>query len=62
MNSIQEARIAHNMLVCQVATFSPICLSMSMKECAPVDKQILKAYHYCLKFMPSDAKYNTFIS
>jgi hypothetical protein len=58
MNSLQEAKIAHNMLVCQVATFSPICISMSLKECASVDKQMLKAYHYQLKFMSSDAKHN----
>jgi hypothetical protein len=62
MNSIQEAKIAHNMLVCQVATFSSICISMPLKECAFVDKQILKAYHYWLKFMPSDTKHNMFIS
>jgi ABC-type phosphate/phosphonate transport system ATPase subunit len=62
MNSIQEAKIAHNMLVCQVATFSPICISISLKECASVDKPILKVYHYQLKFMPSDAKHNMFLS
>jgi hypothetical protein len=62
MNSLQEAKIAHNMLMCQFATFSPICISMSVKECASVDKQTLKAYHYRLKFMSSDAKHNMFIS
>ncbi len=31
-HSIQEAVILHNMIVCQVATFSPICISMMMKE------------------------------
>ncbi len=32
-NTIQETRILHNMLVCRVATFSPICISMMRKEC-----------------------------
>jgi len=60
--NIAEAKIAHNMIVCQVATFSPICISFSLQECMEVDKQLTKAYQYCLKFMPSDAKHNIFIS
>ncbi len=47
-NSVQETKIAHNMFVCQVATFSPICIHMSLKECADIDKQIIKAYQYRL--------------
>jgi hypothetical protein len=43
-HSITEAKIAHNMLVCQVATFSPICISFTLKECMDVDKQLIKAY------------------
>jgi len=62
MDSIQEAKITHNMLVCQVVMFSPICESMSLKECATLDKQILRAYHYRLRFMTSDAKHSIFIS
>jgi len=61
-NSVTETKIAHNMLVCQVATFSPICISFTLQECMAVDKQLVKAYQYCLKHMPSDAKHNTFIS
>jgi hypothetical protein len=43
-DSIQEARISHTMLVCQVATFSPICIHMTLKDYAAIDKQIIKAY------------------
>jgi len=60
--SIQEAKILHNMLVCQVATFSPLCISMSLKECAHIDKHLLSAYQYHLKYMPSDAKHNIFMT
>jgi len=60
--SVTEAKIAHNMIVCQVATFSPICISFSLTECMEVDKHLTKAYQYRLKFMPSDAKHNIFIS
>jgi hypothetical protein len=45
-DSIQEAVITHNMLVCQVETFSPICITMSLKECSTIDKQLLKSYQY----------------
>jgi hypothetical protein len=62
VDSIQETKIAHNMLVCQVATFSLICINMSLQECADIDKQLLKAYHHRLKFMNSDTKHNIFIS
>jgi hypothetical protein len=33
-DSINEAKIAHNMMVCQVATFSPICINFSLRKCA----------------------------
>jgi hypothetical protein len=46
--TIQETKIANNMLVCQVATFSPICINMSLSDCSRVDKQLLKAYQYRL--------------
>jgi len=62
VHSIAENKIAHNMLVCQVATYSPICITMSLQECKEVDKQLLKAYQYRLKFMPSDAKHSIFLS
>jgi len=61
-DSIKETRIAHNMLVCQVATFSPLCASMTLDDCMTVDKQLLLAYQYKLKFLPCDAKHNIFIS
>jgi hypothetical protein len=61
-SSIQEAKILHNMLVCQVATFSPLCIRMSLKECAHIDTQLLSAYQYRLKYMPSDAKHNIFMT
>jgi hypothetical protein len=50
------------MLVCQVATFSPICIPMSLQDCMEVDKQLLKAYQYRLKYTPSDAKHNVLIT
>jgi hypothetical protein len=59
---IQEAMIAHNMLVCQVATYSPLCIPMSIKECISIDKQLLSSYQYRLRFMPHDAKHSTFIT
>jgi hypothetical protein len=40
---IQEAMISHNMLVCQVASFSSLCITMSLKECLGIDKHLLKA-------------------
>jgi hypothetical protein len=52
-SNVQEARILHNMLVCQVAAFFPICISMSLKECAALDKFLTNAYQYRLKYMPS---------
>jgi len=61
-NSIQEAKILHNMLVCQVATFSPICIPMMLKKTTSIDKQLLADYQYRLKYMPSDAKHAIFIS
>jgi len=60
--NIQEAKITHNMLVCQIATYSPICISMTLKECASVDRQIIQEYHYRLNFMASNAKHSIFIS
>jgi hypothetical protein len=61
-SSIQEARILHNMLVCQVATFSPLCISMSLKECGHIDKHLLSAHQYWLKYIPSDAKHTIFMA
>jgi hypothetical protein len=61
-SSIQEAKILHNKLVCQLATFSPLCISMSLKECVHIDKHLLSAYQYWLKYMPSDAKHNIFMT
>jgi hypothetical protein len=61
-DSIQEQRITHNMLVCQVATFSPICISMSLRDCSAIDKQLLTAYQYRMKYMPNDAKHSIFLS
>ncbi len=61
-SSIQEAKILHNKLVCQLATFSPLCISMSLKECVHIDKHLLSAYQYHLKYMPSDAKHNIFMT
>lgn len=60
--TIQETKIAHNMLVCQVATFSPLCIYMSLKDCSRIDKQLLAAYQYRLKYMPNDSKHNIFLS
>jgi hypothetical protein len=61
-SSIQEARITHNMLVCQVASFSLICIDMTLDECAEIDKKLIKAYHYQMKCMDNDAKHHIFIS
>ncbi len=61
-NGIQEARILHNMLVCQVATFSPICMCMSPQECTLIDKHLTITYQYRMKYMPSNAKHSIFIS
>jgi hypothetical protein len=61
-SSIQEAKILHNMLVCQVATFSPLCISMSLKECAHIGRQSLSAHQYQLKYMPSNAKHSIFMT
>lgn len=61
-DSIQEARINHNMLVCQVANYSPICIDMTLSECGTLDNKLLKAYHYKMKCIPNDAKHHIFIS
>ena len=61
-DSIQEAQIAHNMLVCQVATFSPICISMTLKECTAIDRHLVTSYQYRLKYTPSDARHSVFIT
>jgi hypothetical protein len=50
------------MLVCQVATFSPLCITMSLNERAITDKHLINAYQFRLKFMPSDAKHSIFVS
>jgi hypothetical protein len=61
-DSVNEAKVAHNMLVCQVATFSPICIPMSLQDCIQIDKCLLKSYQYRLRFMPFDAKHSIFIA
>jgi hypothetical protein len=35
---------------------------MSLKDCANIDKAIIKSYHYRLKLMTHDAKHSIFIS
>ncbi len=61
-DSIQEAKVMHNMLVCQVATFSPLCASMNLTDCLKIDKQLLTAYQYRMKYLNCDTKHNIFIS
>jgi hypothetical protein len=61
-DTIQEAKIIHNMIACRVATFSPLCISMSLMECNAIDKQLINAYKFRMKFMPSDAKHSIFLS
>jgi len=50
------------MIVCQAATFSPICISMMLKECTLIDKQLLNAYKFRMNRMPMDAKHDIFLS
>lgn len=59
---MQEAQISHNMLVCQVATFSPICISMSLQECTEIDKCLIRTNQYRMNYMPSDAKHSIFVA
>ena len=61
-NCIKEARITHHMLVCQVATFSSICISMSLAECTSIDNQLLTSYQYRMKYMSTNAKHSIFLS
>ena len=61
-DSIKEAQITHNMLVCQVAIFSPICISMNLSECSEIDKKLLTSYQYKMQCMPTDAKHRIFLS
>ena len=61
-SSIEEARIAHNMLVNQVATFSPLCIDMSLEDCTEIDKYLANYYHISLGYLRHDAKHNIFIS
>jgi hypothetical protein len=61
-HSIQETTILHNMLVCQVATFSPICAYFSLADCEKITKQILTSYQFRMKYLSSDAKHGIFIS
>jgi len=61
-DNILESKITHNMLVCQVATFSPLCIYMTLEECATIDKQLIRAYQYRLNFKASDAKHSIFLS
>jgi hypothetical protein len=60
--NILESKITHNMLVCQVTTFSPLCIYMTLEECATIDKQLIRAYQYRLNFKTSDAKHSIFLS
>jgi hypothetical protein len=48
-------------IVCQVATFSPICISMTLKECTLIDKQLINAYKFQMNHMPMDAKHSIFL-
>jgi len=61
-DNILESKITHNMLVCQVATFSPLCIYMTLAECATIDKHLIRAYQYRLNFKTSDAKHSIFLS
>jgi hypothetical protein len=61
-DNIQETMIAHNMLVCQVATFSPLCITLTLRECASIDKLLLKTYQHRLNYTTHDAKHAIFIS
>jgi hypothetical protein len=61
-DNIRETMISHNMLVCQVATFAPLCISMSLQECISIDKVLLKTYQHRLNFAAHDAKHSIFIS
>jgi hypothetical protein len=61
-HSIKETRILHNMLVCQVATFSTLCASFSLTDCTNIDKQIIRSYQHRLRYVASDAKHSIFIS
>jgi hypothetical protein len=61
-HSIQEAKILHNMSVCQVATYSPLCASMTLQECKKIDKSLINAYQHRMRFMSYDAKHSIFIS
>jgi len=61
-DNIQETMIAHNMLVSQVATFSPLCITMTLRECASIDKLLLKTYQHRLNYKTHDAKHAIFIS
>jgi len=61
-HNTQEMKILHNMLVCQVATLSPLCISMTLKECTSIDKHLLSAYKFRLNYMKVDAKHGIFLS
>jgi hypothetical protein len=50
------------MMVCEVATFSPLCATMTLNDCMKIDKILLTAYQYHLRCMPCDAKHSIFIS
>ncbi len=61
-SSIEESRIAHNMLVNQVATFSPLCIDMSLEDSTEIDKYQANYYHISLGYLKHDAKHNIFIA
>lgn len=50
------------MSVCQVATYSPLCASMTLQECKKIDKSLINAYQHRMRFMSYDAKHSIFIS
>ncbi len=50
------------MSVCQVATYSPLCASMTLQECKQIDKSLIDTYQHRMRFMSCDAKHSIFIS
>jgi len=50
------------MIICQVATFSPLCTNMTLKDCTIIDKQLINAYKFRMKYTHSHAKYGIFLS
>jgi hypothetical protein len=48
-SSIEEARIAHNMIFNQVAAFSPLCIDMPLDDCTEIDNCLANYYHNSLE-------------